>query len=69
MENITTNIDEIIKLCKEININKSSCVEHLSSEIMRDAFLAVPGELVDLFNLSFTLLEIPLSWKIAKVTP
>ena len=69
MENIETNIDEIIKLCKEININKSSCVENLSSEILCDAFLAIPERVVILFNLSFLLSEIPLLWKIAKVTP
>ena len=69
LENIITNIDEIVKLCKEININKASCIEHLSSEIIRDAFLAVPEKIVDLFNLSFGLAEIPPDWKIAKVTP
>ena len=50
LDNITTNIDEIIKLCQEININKSSCIDHLSSEILRDAYLAVPHILVELFN-------------------
>ena len=69
IDNIVTNLDEIVKLCKEININKSSCVEQLSSEILRDAFLAVPEKLLELFNLSFELSEIPADWKIAKVTP
>ena len=35
MDNIITDLDEIIKLCKEININKSSCIEHISSEVLR----------------------------------
>ena len=69
LESIETNLDEILKLCKEININKSSCVEHLSSEILRDAFLAIPEKMVSLFNLSFVLSEVPEEWKIAKVTP
>ena len=69
LDDIRTNLDEIIKLCREININKSSCIEHLSSEILRDAFLAVPEILMELFNLSFELSEIPKEWKIAKVTP
>ena len=68
-DNIVTNDDEIIKLCKAININKSSCVDHLSSQILRDAFLAVPEKMVQLFNLSFDTAEIPKTWKIAKVTP
>ena len=64
-----TNLDEIIKLCQEININKASCIEHLSSEILRDAFLAIPETLMELFNLSFELSEVPSDWKVAKVTP
>ena len=69
IESIKTNIEEITKLCKDININKASCIEHLSSEIIRDAFLAIPEKIVILFNLSFELADIPLDWKIAKVTP
>ena len=69
MDNITTDLDKIVKLCKEININKSSCIEHISSEVLRDAFLAIPEKVVDLFYLSFTSSEIPRDWKIAKVTP
>ena len=69
LEDIRTNIDEVIKLCNLININKSSSVENVSSEILRDAFLAVPNILTNLFNLSFELAEIPNVWKMAKVTP
>ena len=69
IENIRTNLDEIIKLCKEINIKKSSCIDHISSEILLDVFLAVPEKLMGLFNLSFVLSKIPGDWKIAKVTP
>ena len=60
---------EIIKLCKEININKSSCIDHLSSEILQDAFLIIPEKLTEVFNLSFGNAVIPKSWKLAKVTP
>ena len=69
LDDIETNLEEIIKLCREININKSSCIEHLCSEILRDAFLAVPEILMEIFNLSFELSDIPNAWKIAKVTP
>ena len=34
LDDIETSLEEIIKLCNEININKSSCIEHLSSEIL-----------------------------------
>ena len=69
MGDIKTDIQEIMNLCKDININKSSGIEHLSSEIVRDAFLATPRKVVELFNLSFNPCEVPIDWKIAKVTP
>ena len=69
MGDIGTDVNEINKLCKEININKSSSINHLSSEIIRDAFMAIPSKVVELFNSSFNLGEIPEEWKIAKVTP
>ena len=69
LENIATDIEEVTMLCKNININKSSCIDFLSSEILRDAFLAGPEKIVNLFNISFTSSEIPDSWKIGKVTP
>ena len=69
LTHIMTNLDEIVKLCKEININKSSSIENLSSEILRDAFMAIPENIVELFNLSFERAEVPDKWKIAKVTP
>ena len=69
LPNFETNLDEVTKLCKEININKSSSIDNLSSEILRDAFMAIPEKVVELFNLSFERAEIPDVWKIAKVTP
>ena len=69
LDDIQTNIDEVIKLCNNININKSSCIENLSAEVLRDAFLAIPDKVTELFNCSFKSSTIPTSWKIAKVTP
>ena len=69
LDDIQTNIDEVIKLCNNININKSSCIENLSAEVLRDAFLAIPDKVTELFNCSFKSSIIPTSWKIAKVTP
>ena len=69
IDDIVTNVDEVIKLCKAINIDKSSCIDQISSQVIRDAFLAIPEKIVQLFNLSFELADIPDSWKIAKVTP
>ena len=59
----------MIKLCKAININKSSSIPNISSKVLRVAFLAISEKLTDLFNFSFENSEIPDVWKVAKVTP
>ena len=69
LSNIVTTKDEIIEICKGINVNKSSCIDNVSSEILRDVFLAVPEKLCVFFNNCFTAAAIPDSWKHAKITP
>ena len=51
---IETNLGEMEKLCKEINIMKSSGVDELSSRLCKDAFLALVEQLVYLFNCSLS---------------
>ena len=48
LDDVQTNIEEIIQFCKNTNINKSSCIENVSVEILKDAFLAVPNKIMDL---------------------
>ena len=69
MADIVTTPAEIIEICKNININKSSCIDNISSEILKDAFLAIPDKLCLLFNNCFNTASIPNVWKYAKVTP
>ena len=69
LSDIETTKDEIIDICKNININKASSVDNISSEVLRDAFLAVPEKLCLLFNTCFNTASIPNCWKYAKVTP
>ena len=69
LDDIRTTIEEVVNLCKNININKSSSIPNISSEVLRDAFLAIPDIVTEIFNLSFEHAEIPDEWKIAKVTP
>ena len=42
MGDVQTTLDEVVKLIKKIDVSKSSAIEHLSSRIIKDAFLAVP---------------------------
>ena len=69
LDDIRTTVEEVVSLCKNININKSSSIPNISSEVLRDAFLAIPDIVTEIFNLSFEDAEIPDEWKIAKVTP
>ena len=66
---ISTNLEEVHKLCKEINPMKSSGINELSSRICRDAFLALGEQLVFMFNSSLHGATFPEPWKKAKVVP
>ena len=61
--------DEVISLCKEINVNKSSAIESLSSTILKLAFLTLSKQFTFIINLIFRNSKIPKDWKIANVTP
>ena len=68
MGDISTNYDEILGLCKNINTNYTSAVDYLSSRILKDAFLVLVDKLVICFNLSFSIGNCPDAWKLAKIT-
>ena len=69
IRNISTTTEEIIKISKNINVNKASCIDNISSEILKDVFLAMPEKLCIFFNDCFEIATMPESWKYAKVTP
>ena len=69
MGEILTDTEELLKLCKDININKSSALDYLSARILKDAFIVLIDKLVICFNLSFTKGYFPDEWKLAKITP
>ena len=69
MENIVTTPNEVLELCKNIDINKSSAIDYVSSRILKDAFIVLVDKLVTCFNLSFNSGTFPDDWKIAKITP
>ena len=61
-DNLLTE-EEIVKLVKEIDVNKSSCVESLSSKICKVSMLAVPDKVCYMITKSLeTPGEIPLDW-------
>ena len=69
MNNIETTQVEVLELCKDININKSSAIEYVSSKILKDAFIILSKKLTTCFNLSFATGIFPDEWKLAKITP
>ena len=60
---------EVIDLCKEINTNKSSAINNLSSKILKMAFLTLSKQFTYLLNLSLTSSRVPNAWKKATITP
>ena len=69
LPNITTNIEEVLKLVKDIDTSKASAIPNLSSKIMKDAFVAVVHFPTKMFNLSRSEGILPASWKSATVIP
>ena len=69
MEDIVTDTEEVILLCREIETLKSSGMDEISSRICKDAFLVVADQLVYLFNCSLRTGIFPDEWKVAKVIP
>ena len=67
--NIRVSTDEVLKVCKAIDISKSSAVDGLSSKILKDAFVAIVHKLTRLFNLPLTHGKFPDQWKNATVIP
>ena len=69
IDDITAASEEILKLCKEIDVGKSSCIENISSQVMRDALVHLNDKFTMLINKSLSLGLFPHAWKYAKVCP
>ena len=52
IEDIQTNQEEVLKLCKEIEVMKASGMDLLSGRICKDAFTVLSHQLCHLFNCS-----------------
>ena len=53
---------EIIKLVKDIDVNKSSCVNNISSKFCKEAMLAVPAKICQMIIKSLVTGRIPAEW-------
>ena len=68
-ENISTDLEEVEKLSKGIEVMKSSGLDKLSAKICKDAFVVLGQQLTYLFNCSLEKAVFPDKWKVAKVVP
>ena len=62
-------IDDVIHLCRDIEILKSSGIEDISLRLCKDAFAVLPQQLTHLFNCSLKTGIFPDAWKKATVVP
>ena len=62
-------LEDVLKLIRKININKSSGVNNISSEVLKDTFLTLPYHLLHIVNLVIATSSFPDIWKEAIVTP
>ena len=67
-DDFSIEMDDLIKLFQEIDITKSSAIEYLSSNILKDAFICLINQMTFLYNLSFNTGIFPDDWKMAQTT-
>ena len=69
IDDIEVENEEVLKLCKDIDVNKSSCINNVSSRIIKDALIHLNVKFTFLINKSLSLGKFPETWKYDKVTP
>ena len=60
---------EVYKIVKEINVSKSSGLEHFSSFVVKELFEALIPAITHMYNLSTAKSVFPSAWKLALVVP
>ena len=68
-QEITTDYEEVLQLCKDISVSKSSGILDIATKILKHAFMVLIPQLVYMFNLSFSTGIFPDAWKKATVIP
>ena len=63
------NVNEVLKSCKEIDVNKSSSIQNVSCKALKDAFVGQIDRFCYLVKQIFTTGLFPDAWKTANITP
>ena len=66
-DNIPT-VPEVIKIIKEIDVNKSSCVENINTRFCKEAMLAVPDKICQMMTKSLLQGVVPIDWTRGMIT-
>lgn len=67
--NLTITPKEVARVIGNIDINKSSGIDNISSRIWKDVFCGLPEQTLYMFQQSINSKKFPESWKIATVIP
>ena len=69
VDNIVVNEIEVLKICKEIDVNKSSSILNISSRALKDSFINQIQRFCYLIRQIFLTGIFPQVLKVAKITP
>ena len=69
VQDIKINKMEVINFIKEIDLTKSSGLNKISSQCLKDALLALSAQLIHIFTISLKYSIFPKAWKMGTIVP
>ena len=69
LNNIDVNIAEVLKICKDIDVNKGSSISNVSSRALKDGLIGQINRFCYLIGHMFDSGIFPDEWKKANITP
>ena len=69
LSSITCSVDEVQKLLSTHKLRTASGPDGISGQMLRSTADSISATLTRIFNLSLAQMKVPLSWKLAHVTP
>ena len=62
-------VEEVKKVCNEINIHKSASVTNVKTSVLKDAFIDNMERITKMFNSSMSTSTFPGAWKLSTIVP
>ena len=60
---------EVLKVCKDINVLKSSSLPNIKSHVIKSAFISNITRVTKIFNTSLSMSVFPQAWKLSTIIP